>query len=153
MFQTVAQFFKKQNTCNPFQKKEQIEQMCHSIDISSNADLFYPPGTPVVILKPCMSFISSLSAYKTWSEITCIERYYFTCHFLNKKLNSMIFQLKKFEVNLCSLNCKTVSILVQVYSVSKPVHWQALVKENSSLIKLRSFSHFEILFMTICSMM
>ena len=62
MFQTGAQFFKKQNTCNPFQKKEQIEQMCHSIDISSNADLFYPPGTPVVILKPCMSFISSLSA-------------------------------------------------------------------------------------------
>ena len=67
----------------------------------------------------------------------------------------MIFQLMKFKVNLCSLNCKTISILVQVYSISKPV--QALVKENSNLIKLRSFRHFEILFMTIefqnCSMM
>ena len=59
----------------------------------------------------------------------------------------MIFQLRKFEVNLCSPNCKTVIILVQVYSISKPV--QALVKENSNLIKLRSFRHFEILFMTI----
>ena len=54
----------------------------------------------------------------------------------------MIFQLKKYEVNLCSPNCKTViNILVQVYSISKPV--QALVKENSNS-QFRHVNHSEI---------
>ena len=98
-----------------------------------------------------MSFISSLSAYKIWSKITCIERYYFICHFLNKKLTTFYFRhnydlsIDEIEVNLCSLTFKTCNILIaQVYCITKPV--QALVKENSSLIKLRSFCHFEILF-------